>query len=301
MPRVAITGERHEQTAYDRRDHHGDGDPHGQDPFDLARAHGLHDVEGDGAVFELLNQVPREEGSGRFRHLPGPQLVLDEGVLGDHRGPVLDRSRDGNLETGGEPRRDREGDGAGAVDPCRRVAESGEGLVELVVLALVQALLTDEPLDLVAQRAVEPVPLASDHVGEEPLARRDHPRQGCDEVAAEQVVVEPVPVGAHRLVVEGVPTGRHRSGAGRALRVQRGGRHPRPSMVDNDGSDVIYWFTSRTVLSTMGTLRRGRVGVGAARGEQHGGASLVGHGSVVRIPVLVRSPSGAEDLLQEEP
>ena len=42
-----------------------------------------------------------------------------------------------------------------------------------------------------------------------------------------------------------------------------------------------------------------RVGVGAARDEQHGGSSLIGHDAVVGVPVVVGAPGSSEDVPQE--
>ena len=122
-PRVSIAGEGHEQPADHRRHHHQDGDSHGDDALELADPHGLHHVEGDGSVLELFDEVPGQEGSSLLGHLPLGQLVVFEGVLCDHGGEVLDRSRDGHLGAGGEALSEVEGDLARPVDPGGRVAQ----------------------------------------------------------------------------------------------------------------------------------------------------------------------------------
>ncbi len=196
VPRSRILGQRDEQAECEAWADEQDQQAHRSDTLRFSRAQCLHDVESDGLVLDLLDEVPRQERPDLlFLDLGHRRTLAAERVLRDDRSPVFDRRRDRELSSPRKPASDPVEQHARAVHEPRRIAHGAQDFVETLVLSLVHRLLSDERVRLLPEIWVVdigPVPL--DRVDDEPLTFRDDRREQRHQVTGQKIALGEVPL-----------------------------------------------------------------------------------------------------------
>jgi hypothetical protein len=212
---AGILRERDEQPECQARPDEQDQQAHGGDPLPLGRAQRTHDIEGHRLVLDLFDQVPGEERRDLVVELVHRRPLVAEGVFGDDRRPVLDRSGDRELGSAGK-RRPMPRLRSSTPVRCTNLVGYPMACSTSLSRSCSRWCIVSCPMKaftcLRSSGSVDLGAVLLDRVDHEPLALGDDRRHQRDEVTREQVAAGEVPLGESVAELEPWASGRDRPG-----------------------------------------------------------------------------------------